>query len=175
MPIALLIVFITLQVGAEFLGVEEGVPEGLTPTESPDDEDDELSGGEIAAIVIVLSIAVIVTVLVVIAIAIFYRQRRRRSYLIETAGAGGNVYVTDATDTFTTATPLRTDADRMKLVESVPVPMSSKEEGLPITSIIATNEAATEGEQDDTVAGEERKKDLSETSEMLKSDEDTHF
>ena len=163
----------SLQVGAEFLGVEEGVPEGLTPTESPDEEDDELSGGEIAAIVIVLSIAVIVTVLVVIAIAIFYRQRRRRKYLLVTAGAGENVYVTDATDTFTTATPLRTDEEHEKLVESVPVPMTPKEEGLPITSTSAINETATEGEQDDT--GEEEKKDLSETSKLLKSDEDTHF
>ncbi len=150
------------------------------PEEEDEDDDEGLSGGEIFGIVIAIVVVLVVVTLVIVSI-IIWQSRRRKKYELATDQAMDNEYnrVSDITDTFQVAQP-DPNSDHEKLVESHPVAMQSKEDAPPFTGLIASNEAAFEGEQREAEeegegewGGEE---DLTEQSPMLpRSNQDTHL
>ena len=123
----------------------------VQPTQSPTEivlppqVTGELTGGEVAAIIIVLTLVAIAIIVVVAAIAIYYVHSRKRKYIFTTAGSPNEygTYVTDATDTF--GRPSK-PGDKEDLVTSIP--MESKTEALPSTSLVAANPLALELDAD---------------------------
>ena len=154
-----------------------------SPTETavPTEPAGQLSGGEIAAIIIVVIIVAIVIVLLLGAVGIFYTQRRRKRYIFHTSSSP-NDYGTYVTDTDTFGRPPKA-TNQENLVASIP--METKGETLPITSIVATNPVALEkgdsGDKDTPMVNENGKSEGGNQGEKVseveedESNKDTHL
>ena len=153
--------------------MSEGLPDDFPQPEPAGG----LSGGEIAAIVVLLTLAAIAALVVGIIVVIYYIQRRRRKYLIRST-MNPNVYGTylSDTDTFNRATTTQELGENEQLLESQTIVMMSKEDTLPVQSLVATNSMAAEDETDErteTEEGDERIEGVK--TKVVKGDEDTHL
>ena len=110
-----------------------------TETAVPTEPTGQLSGGEIAAIIIVVIIVAVVILLLLVAVGIYFTQKRRKRYIFHTSSSP-NDYGTYVTGTDTFGRPPK--ATNQDLVTSIP--METKEDTLPITSIVAANPVALE-------------------------------
>ena len=166
----------------------ETVQQTLTPTSptetslptEPPQTTGQLSGSEIAAIVIVLIIVTIAIFLTVCAIGVFYIQRKKQRYLLQSVSIRQH-HGTYVTDTNTFARPPKPKAtDEENLVQSIQ--MQAKAETDPISSLVAINPAALEDDDEqaslwmDNAGGEEVEQESeTEKQQIDDSDKDTHL
>lgn len=165
------------QIGGTFLGVSEGLPDGFPQPTVPPEPAGGLSGGEVAAIVVLLTLAAIIATVVGIAAAIYYIQRRRRKYLLR-APVSPNEYGTylSDTDTFNRATTAQEPGESKHLLESQTMVMMSKEDTLPVQSLVASNTMAIEREAEERAETEEGGEGIEGSkTEVVKGDDDTHL
>lgn len=151
-----------------FLGADRGVPVDIAPVAG------QLSGGDIAAIVIVLSIAAIIVVAIAVVVVLVTRSRRRK-YALHTAPAPGT-----EPGSFVRAKDNIYQQSSQHMVESAPVPMVETEsEMFPATALVATNPSAIEQEAADrqlSGGGDRERGGLVEPKvDLTDSPKDTHF
>ena len=125
------------------------VQQTLTPTSTetslstePPQTTGQLSGGEIAAIVIVLVIVTKAIFLVVCAIGVFYIQRKRQRYILKSSIHQD--HGTSVTDTSAFVRPPKsTDEEHLAAIQ-----MEAKAETVPVFSLVAINPAALEDDDE---------------------------
>ena len=166
-----------MQIGGTFLGVSEGLPDGFPQPTVPPEPAGGLSGGEVAAIVVLLTLAAIIATVVGIVVAVYYTQKRRRKYLIRSP-VGSNeyaAYVSDA-DTFNRATTAQEPGENDQLLESQTMVMMSKEDTLPVESLVASNTTAIEREAEERAETEEGGEGIEGSkTKVVEGDDDTHL